>query len=473
MKGEKSSRLLVFVMVAIGVFLSTMDSSMINVALPSIMRAFGTTLVAAELVIVVYLLTITVLLVVCGYLADHVGQLRVYLLGMLIFSIGSFLCFISPSLVLLVLSRFVQATGAAMMMATGPAIIRIHFPHKHLGQSLGLLGIATSMGLMSGPVVSGLLVEYVNWRAIFLVTVPLSLAALVMGWKAVANDIQAIPLSDEGCFDWLGSLLWAAGVGLFVITLYYLERTDVLEKCFCILAIILAAIFFYRVEKQHPNPILPLTFFKKQNFSTAVTTASISFVVLFIVLILIPFYMEYVLGSSPGTIGYVMMAVPVTLFVLSPASGWLYDKIGATFLTVSGLLISCTAVILLSSMEPSVRPFDVAWRLALLGAGQSIFVSPNTASVLSAIGKEHTGIASGIMATSRNIGMLIGVALAGTIFSSLFSSFSGGIDLKEYSSNNLESFLRAFSYTLRMGAFLAYLGGIISMWRGTADPIGE
>ena len=456
---------LVFLLVSSGVFLSTMDSSMINVALPSIMRSFQATLISAELVILMYLLTITVSLVFWGYLADRFGQGNIYLLGMFVFSVGSILCCFSPFLQLLVFSRFIQAMGASMMMSAGPAIIKHTFSNEHLGQSLGLLGVATSMGLMSGPVISGVLIRYANWRAIFLVTVPVSLTALIVGRRAIAGNIPSNGLSVKTDFDWAGSLLWTILISLFVVTVYSAKGSGIVGGILLVFLMVLTAIFFFRREQRSVAPMMPLFLFKRRNFSVAVFTATISFVVLFIVLILIPFFMEYILGASSDTIGYVMMAVPVTLFILSPASGWLYDKIGPDFLTAFGLLLCSLAVVLLCTIDATATPFSVAWRLALLGAGQSIFLSPNTASVLSVIEIEKSGIASGVLATSRNIGMLIGVGLAGAAFSFLFSHFSGGLDLKDYSPlQDSVPFLRAYQCTLSIGALLAFIAALVSVF---------
>ena len=151
---------LFFCMVAIGVFLSTMDSSMVNVALPTIMRSFTTTLAQTEWVALIYLLTITITLLIWGRLSDRLGKGKMYLLGMLLFSIGSVLCYLSSSLSMLIFCRFIQACGASMMMSSGPAIIKMVFPLHQLGRALGLVGIATSIGLMSGPVVSGFLIHF-------------------------------------------------------------------------------------------------------------------------------------------------------------------------------------------------------------------------------------------------------------------------------------------------------------------------
>jgi EmrB/QacA subfamily drug resistance transporter len=464
---EKRARgRLVFFLVATGVFLATMDSSMINVALPSIMRSFSTTLARTQWVVLMYLLTITVSLLIWGYLGDCYGQGRIYLYGMLVFTFGSTVCYLAPTLALLVFFRFVQALGAAMMMASGPAIIKTVFPREHLGRALGFLGIATSIGLMSGPVISGFLIRYSSWRTIFLVTVPVSLGAFLMGELFLERDLPCRNESKGVPFDWSGSLVWIMLVALAVIFISHAHEVGTVLKIFS--AILLGGVvwLFLILEKRHTVPLFPLFLFrKKQQYGLALIVASLSFVVLFIVLIVMPFYMDFVLRIQVDRIGYVMMAVPLTLFIVSPISGWLYDMIGARFLTTTGLAISCLAVILLSFLNTESTPLAITWRLALLGTGQSIFLSPNTASVLARIEKKYTGITSGMLATSRNIGMLTGVAIAGMAFTTFFSIFSGGLDLKEYSILQVDAFMHAFQSTLGIAALLALVGGILSMLR--------
>ena len=164
-----------------GVFLSTMDSGMINVALPTIMRSFDLSLEYAEFVVTFYLLTITITLVFWGKLADRLGRGNIYLAGMTLFTIGALACYFSPTYSWLLFSRFIQALGAAMMMSSGPAIIKTVFPVDHLGRSLGLVGIATACGLLTGPFVSGLVLSLYSWRVIFLITLPVSILAVVLG----------------------------------------------------------------------------------------------------------------------------------------------------------------------------------------------------------------------------------------------------------------------------------------------------
>ncbi len=461
----QTSRRRVFLLVATGVFLSTMDSSMLNVALPSIMRSFSTTLAITQWVVLMYLLTITVSLLIWGYLADCSGQGRIYLFGMLVFTFGSALCYLAPLLSLLIFFRFVQALGAAMMMASGPAIIKSIFPREHLGRALGFLGIATSIGLMSGPVISGFLIRYFSWRAIFLVTVPVSLGACLLGKLFLAGDLPKGKEKKGAPFDWFGGLGWILLVSATVIFISHAWEVGTGPKIFLAILMVGTAWSLWKIEKHQIVPLFPLFLFKRKYYGIAMAAAALSFIVLFIVLIIMPFYMDFILRIPVDRIGYVMMAVPVTLFIVSPVSGWLYDMIGARFLTTTGFVVSCLAVILLAFLNPESKPLEIAWRLALLGTGQSIFLAPNTASVLARIEKEYTGITSGMLATSRNIGMLTGAAIAGMAFTAFFFMFSGGLDLKEFSALQVPAFMQAFQSTLGIAALLALFGVVLSVMR--------
>jgi EmrB/QacA subfamily drug resistance transporter len=465
-KSAKLTRRLVFLLVAAGVFLSTMDSSMINVALPSIMRSFATTLPQTEWVVLMYLLTITVSLLIWGYLADCYGQGRIYLIGMLVFTVGSGACYLAPTFSLLLFYRFVQALGAAMMMAAGPALIKNVYPREQLGRRLGLLGIATSIGLMSGPVISGFLIRYFSWRGIFLVTVPVSLTAFLLGWLFFAGDLSQGKNreSSPAPFDWYGSLVWILLVSLAVISMSRAHQVGSMQKILWTVLFCVGSWLFARMERRHEAPFFPLFLFRR-TYGIAMIVSSLSFVVLFVVLIIMPFYMDLVLRLPADRIGTVMMAVPLTLFIVSPVSGWLYDMIGARFLTTTGLAITCLAVLLLSFLHQGSMPYDIAWRLSLLGTGQSIFLSPNTASVLAGIEREYSGITSGMLATSRNIGMLAGVAIAGMAFTAFFSIFSGGLDLKEFSILQIDAFMHAFQGTLGLAVLVALTGGVLSAFR--------
>jgi MFS family permease len=207
----------VLLMVMTGVFLSTMDSGMVNVALPTIMRSLKLSIESAEFIVTIYLVTITVTLVFWGRLADRVGKGNIYLCGMLLFSLGSLCCYVSPDFRFLLASRFFQALGASMMMSSGPAIIKAVFPKKHLGRSLGLVGIATACGLLTGPFVSGLLLSVYSWRTIFIITLPVSLLVCLVSRLFLLKYLLQAKLDVTHRFDWKGSCCWVAMVVLSIL----------------------------------------------------------------------------------------------------------------------------------------------------------------------------------------------------------------------------------------------------------------
>lgn len=447
--------------------MSTMDSSMINVALPSIMRSFGTSLPQTEWVVLIYLLTITASLLFWGRVADQFGLCYVYLSGMVVFSIGSVTCYLSATLFQLITFRFLQGMGAAMMMSTGPAIIKMVFPPGQLGKALGLIGIATSIGLMAGPVISGFLIHSYSWREIFLVTVPVSVFVSIVGWfflrPVSENKVSANSLF---LFDWSGILFWTGLVSMAVLLSTHHSSVSGTILIIELIACLSFFVLLVKTELRKQNPLFPLSLFRNRSYAIAMFCAALSFAVLFVALILMPFYLDYILGLSAKDIGLVMMAVPISVFFVSPLSGFYYNKIGARFLTTSGLSIAALGLLLLCFLSADNSPFDVAWRLAVLGCGQALFLSPNSATVLENVRSDQTGVSSGMLATARNLGMLTGVSLAGLVFGLLFSSLSGGLDLQQFSSDQVQNFIYALKITFTITAVFSGVGAVLSSLRG-------
>ena len=466
----------VLLLVAAGVFMSTLDSSMLNVALPSIMQAFSSSLALTEWVVLIYLLTITVLLLFWGHLSKNFSAGKIYSYGIIIFALGSFLCFLGSSIYTLILFRFVQATGASMMMSMGPALITATFPRKQLGKGLGQIGIATSLGLMCGPVISGLLIRWSHWRIIFLITVPVGLLVYLLGRKTLANTAhlhvkQGESGESQPPFDITGALLWIAAITVsLLLTSHATSRAEDANFSLQIAGILLALlawIFLYRQEIKIPNPLLPLALLRKRFFSMALLSAMISFSVLFFILLLIPFYLRSIQQLAADQIGYVMMALPLSIFFVSPIAGMLHDRIGARIVATTGLGFCFIAMLLLTTLKPDTSPVTVALMLALLGFGEAIFLSPNSAAALSGVKANQTGVTSSLLATSRNMGMLTGTALAGLIFTLYFSSLTGGLDMKDFVPRYTEEFMVAMKGSFQAAAFLAAVGMAASWTRGS------
>jgi len=456
---------LTFLIVATGVFMSTLDSSMVNIALPLIMKDFNSSLRSTEWIVLIYLLTITATLLFWGHLSDRLGRRRIYTSGLLIFGAGSLACAWSPSLALLVFFRFIQALGAAMIMSTGPAIIKETFPPEQLGRSLGLIGTAVALGLMSGPGLGGLLLEFFNWRALFFLTVPLGLIFAMLAAKILPGPSQR----SSAPLDWPGAVAWAAALILFSLALTHAMAPEWSGAWILLLALAgsCSLACFLRIEKTVLHPLLALALFRDRAFSMAMISAVLSFVLLFAVILLMPFYLDRILGLPPSRIGLVMLAVPSSIMVVSPVAGWLADRISARILSTAGLLLSSLGAILLSGVQAETELRTIAGTLILLGFGQALFLSPNSASVLARVDRKQTGSAAALLATARNLGMLMGIAQAGLLFSLFFREITEGLDLRDFTPRHTVAFLTALRWTLQAAALTGLMGAACSWLRAT------
>ena len=444
--------------------MSTLDSSMVNIALPVIMKQFHSPLPVTEWVVLIYLLTITSSLLFWGHISDRFGRGRIYAGGMFIFALGSLACAVSPSLVLLIFSRLVQAVGAAMMMSTGPALIREIFPAEQLGRALGMIGISVSLGLMTGPSVGGFLLDLFSWRAMFLITVPIGIIFFFLAVRILprTRHHRGAPI------DWFGSLCWALFLSL--VSLAISHATSTAWSIGRILLFLLPAgiffIIFMRIEKKTGHPLLPLELFRQRFFIMGALSAVLSFMTLFSVIMLTPFYLDHIRQLPSATIGLVMMAIPASIFIAAPLAGWLSDKVSSRrFIPTCGLLLSTLGLLLLSQITAGASLSSIGFRLALLGCGQAIFLSPNSSAVLSAMETTRVGTAAALLATSRNLGMLLGIGQSALVFSIVFASLTGGLDMKDFTPAHIEQFMSALKGAFWIAAITGIIGSATSWLR--------
>lgn len=455
----------IFCIVATGVFMATMDSSMVNIALPTIMKTFQSPLKSTQWVVLIYLLTITSSLLLWGSLADRIGRKNVYSYGLVIFAAGSLACAYSPSLTLLIVTRFIQALGAAMMMATGPAIIKDNFPPGQLGRGLGMIGVAVSLGLMTGPALGGFILEFFSWRAIFLVTVPIGLLFSILAWTIIPNPKE---LHQQSQMHWKSGLCWIIVLTTLSYSITYAASpswSGQVLAALCLFALF-AALVFSIFEYQAKTPFLPLYLLRERFFSTALASAILSFMVLFAVLIMMPFYLDLILELPKSAIGLVMMSVPVAVLVVAPMAGWLVETISARTLSTAGLLMSSLSIFWFTTITANTSISEIVARLVLLGCGQALFLSPNSASILHRVSSKDSGKSAALLATARNLGMLLGIGQASLIFSFCFSQLTGGLDLKDFAPMHSNSFMTALHNSFITAALTGCLGALISFSRG-------
>lgn len=456
---------LVFSLVAAGVFMSTLDSSIVNIALPVIMADFQVTMTVIEWVPMIYLLTVSSLLLTCGRLSDIRGRRLVYCGGFVIFSAGSLLCGIAGGEAWLIASRVLQGVGAAMLMACSPALVVDAFPMAERGRALGMVGMVVAAGLTTGPALGGLILQHFSWRFIFYINIPIGIGVTAAALKILPRPEKK---RHHAPLDWIGAALQVVCFSAFIIGLSHLyEWGPVSGKMGVVVVIFLASAGgLVRVETRSAHPLFDPSLLGIRLFVLPLLAAMILFICLFFITFLMPFFMVHPLAFSMNRVGATMMIPFVFLFFFAPLAGTLSDRMGSRLLCTSGMALMAVALILLSRLSAQATTMDMAWRLALAGIGIAVFISPNSAAAMSAVPPRHRGVASGSVATARNLGMVIGVALAGLIFNSTFRHLNGGRDLKIYTPSLEPVFMTAFHDAMRAGAAVAALGIVVAYLRG-------
>ncbi|MCM3698874.1 MFS transporter [Paenibacillus macerans] len=416
-------RWLILVVLNLFTFMSTLDGSIVNIALPVIAKRLDLQVAEAEWVVTAYLLMICAAILFFGKLGDIVGKIKVFKWGMIIFTVGSLLCGFSSSLTMLVGSRLIQALGASMTMANSQGIITDIFPANERGRALGLIGTFVSLGSIAGPSLGGVIVSALGWEYIFWVNIPVGLIAIVLGWRTLPGDRTKLRVK----IDKAGSLLFP----LFILALFsglLLGQQIGYRDPRIIAALVIAAvvfIVFLWIETRKSEPMLQLSLFKNPLFSLSILCGFLVFVANFCFNIIAPFYTQSILNLSPSQAGLLMMLFPIVMVIVAPLSGALSDKIGSELLTFAGLIVMVVAQVGLAGLHGSSPIFLVGVWIAMLGLGSGLFQSPNNSLVMSKVPRTQLGIAGSINSLVRNIGMVVGITVATTTLFGVMSSLAG------------------------------------------------
>ena len=408
----------VLVAVGVGTFMSAIDGSVVNALLPVMRGALGTTVAGIEWVVTIYLLVVSGVLLGFGRLGDLRGHKDVYLAGFVGFVVSSAACGLSPSAGWLVAFRGVQALSAAMLFANSPAILTASFPARERGRALGLQATMTYLGLSVGPPAGGLLAAHLGWRSIFFVNVPVGALGVYLSQRAIARDR---PRGTPPPFDLLGAALFFAGLFTLLLALnrghawgWAAPRT---LSLLALAALTLGA--FVAVERRRPHPMLDLALFGDRVFTGSTFSATMSYVANYAIVFLLPFYLVQGRGLSPQHAGLVLMAQPVMMMLAAPVAGTLSDRIGSRGLIVAGLAILVGGLLLLARVGDATALWKVGAALCVCGLGFGAFVAPNNSRLLGAAPPNRRGIASGVLAAARNVGMVLGVGLAGAVYTTV------------------------------------------------------
>lgn len=410
----------VLVTVGLGTFMSALDGSVVNTLLPVLGRSLGTSVAGIEWVTTVYLLVISGLLLSVGRAGDLFGHKRFYLAGFAVFVVGSALCGLARSAPLLVGLRALQAFGASMLMATGPAILTRSFPMTMRGRALGALGTFTYLGLTVGPSFGGWLAGAYGWPSVFYINVPIGVLATLLAMRSIADD--RIERREE-TFDFVGAGLFTTGLVALLIALNQGHAWGWISPLtlgvIAISVALLAA--FVRVELHRGHPMLDLTLFQSRVFSAATGSALLNYACVYSVLFVLPFLLIQGRGLTASRAGIVLTAQPVVMAIVAPVSGTMSDRLGSRGLATLGMLLLGIGMMLLAILVGHGSLTAIAGALAVIGLGVGTFVSPNNSALMGAAPMHRQGIASGVLATARNVGMVLGVGFAGAVFTTVLA----------------------------------------------------
>lgn len=455
-------RWLIFGVAASGTFMSTLTSSIVDVAIPQIIVSLNTDLPTAQWVVSAYLLIITSLLPLAGRLGDIIGRRAIYSFGFIGFVGGSSLCGLAHSMPVLIAARLVQAVGAAALMANAPAIVTSNFPARERGKVLGMTGTVVALGALTGPSLGGLLIENFGWNAVFFVNIPVGILGFLGARLVIPLDAGA----GQETIDYPGAVLFTVGMSSFLLVLSHVMQwgwTNPVMLISAVLAIVSMA-FFVRHETRAEYPMLDLSIFRNWPFLAGNIAGTLSFMALFANIILFPYFLHEVIVLSPMKIGLVMSAYPVVMAVTAPFSGMLSDRMGSLVLTTAGLSIVALGLLYTANLDAGSTVWNIMAGQAVMGFGNGLFQSPNNNSVMSSVEFGKLGVAGGISALARNFGMVSGTALAVSIFefrrmSSMRGQAAADPELQ------IGAFLTGYHDALVIAACIALLGVVISLNR--------
>jgi EmrB/QacA subfamily drug resistance transporter len=451
------------VAVAIGTFMSSLDASVVNVALPVIQNGFRVPLSTVEWVVTAYLLVTSSLLLPFGKLSDIFGHKKVYITGFVVFSLGSLACGLSTTVLMLILCRAAQALGAGMMFSAGPAVITGAVSPERRGKAFSISAVTLAVALCTGPVLGGALATAFGWRSIFFINLPIGAAGVILAVKTIPGGVPA-----AARFDWAGSLLIFAALSLILLPLQ--TSTSLPPAVFFILlgAGITMAALFIAAEKKSKHPLLHIDLFKRRVFTAGNLSALLNFTAQFIMIFLAPFYLEKLRHFSPTETGLLYLPMPLATMCVAPVSGIISDRFDNRYISAVGMAFMAAGLFMLSWLASDTPAWYIISALVVTGTGSGLFQTPNNSAVMGCVPPQHRGAASGALAAMRNVGMVMGVAISGALFSFVFNQGGSPVAMESYedAAARQPAFLAALQVTFLAAAAVALLAMIVSLLGG-------
>jgi len=399
--------------IAFGIMLAVLDASIVNVALPTLAGELQVSAAASIWIVTAYQLIITMTLLPLASLGDIIGYRKVYLAGLLLFTVMSIGCALSDSLVGLTLSRLLQGLGAAALMSVNTALVRLIYPKHRLGRGMGLNALVVSVAAAAGPTVAAGILAVASWQWLFAINVPLGLLAIVLGLKYLPGNCGA----ENHRFDKVSALLNALTFGLFFIGLNGLAHHQPLWlSLLALAATLLIGLFFVRRQLSRPFPLLPVDLLRIPVFALSIATSIASFCAQMLAMVSVPFYLQRHMGLSEIDTGLLLTPWPIATLLLAPIAGRLIERFHAGLLGAIGLAVFAVGLFGLAALPAQPSYLAICLCMFISGAGFGLFQSPNNHTIISAAPRHRSGGASGMLGTARLVGQTTGAALVALAF---------------------------------------------------------
>ncbi len=436
--------------VAVGLFMIMLDNTVVNVAVPSIQRDLGVGLSELQWIVTGYALSFAALMLTGGKLADMLGRRRIFVIGIVIFTIASLFCGLAESGQSLIGWRIVQGVGAALMNPATLAIISATFPPRQRGMAIGIWAGVSALALAIGPLVGGLLTEHLSWSWVFFVNVPVGVLGVAASYLLIDESRD---MSEEQRLDLAGLL--TSGLGLFALTYGLIEANTYgwtsarIVGSFVAAAVLLAS--FVVLELRQRVPMLDLTLFRNGTFAGANVVILMVGLAMFGVFFFVSLYMQNILGFSAVQAGAAFLPMTVLIILVAPIAGKLSDRIGSRWLMTGGMTLLGIQLLYYSTLGVNANFWDLLPALLIGGVGMSLTMTPSAAAIIGSVPTDKAGVGSAVMNSMRQVGGSIGVALIGAI-----------IAAKVGDQRSPEAFVDGFSTALVVASGFAFVGAVVA-----------
>ena len=442
-----------FIITAIGNFIAMLDSSSVTLALFPMSADLKVSLSQIQWTMVAYMLVLTVFLPFFGKLGDIFSKNKLYSTGFFIFSIGALLSSTANSFNLLITYRCIEAIGASIMLSNAQALIATIFKGPRRGKALGLNGCLVALGGITGPALGGILINSFSWHAIFYPSFIIGIFGFLFAWRYLPHHRDKEIANFK--FDYKGFIYFT--ISLFALLLAISEGhewgwSSINIIALGVITLIFGGLFYFRDHKIN-YPLINFSLFKIKPFTFGNLAVMLSYMAMFTNSILLPFFLQDIQRYTALTTGLLILPYSLTLSVMAPIAGRLSGKYGSRYLTIAGPIVYCIALLMFTFFPQNAPMWQIVVASGIMGIGNGLFQSPSNNAIMTSVNKTELGIASGILALSRNLGNILGVAVTITLFETFKNLFTNSGKIYEI----------AFLYSYRTTMCFGILFGLICL----------